>query len=649
MTIQILDIVLYSHHGERRVLSLRPGTLNTITGASGTGKSALIDIVDYCFCSSECGVPEGPIRRHVSWYGLRLKLASGEAFIARRCPRSNALSSEECFVAIDADVAIPEHSSLRQTTNTKGLASLLARWCGIQDNVHEPPVGQSRRPLVATIRHALVYCLQTQNEISRREQLFHGAADNFVAQSIRDTLPYFLGAVDDDHVRKLEELRRLKEQLRSVDRQLAELVAVRGDGLSRASTLLAQAREVGLGAAVPNSWEDTIDALREAAATPLAIANQSFGETGEGQEYERLSRARQGLLDEHRRITEEVALVRAFETDERGFSREATEQRARLLSIGIFEGSEPGHTCPLCTQILPSTNEPVPASEIQHELSRVASRLDAVSQAAPNVERAIGDLEAHLQAVQGRLTENRVAMDAVQATSARVQHVRDSATRRALVIGRISLYLESLPDLPDTQALESQQARLRMQCAALEAELSDERVKERLDSITSIIGQRMTQWAGELHLEHSRYPLRLDLKKLTVVADTIDGAVPMERMGSAENWVGYHLIAHLALHEWFVNRSRPVPRMLFIDQPSQVYFPADRDADGSMSEIGEEDQLAVKRMLKFVLSVVESLAPHFQVVMTEHADIAEPWYRGTIIERWRGGTMLVPSDWPRQE
>src|SRR5262249_7560354 len=155
-----------------------------------------------------------------------------------------------------------------------------------------------------------------------------------------------------------------------------------------------------------------------------------------------------------------------------------------------------------------------------------------------------------------------------RATSDRIQQVRDEATRRALVIGRISLYLESLPELPDTQALEMQQGRLRAQCAVLEEELSDERVKKRLDSIKSIIGERMTQWAGELKLEHSRYPLRLDLKNLTVVADTIDGAVPMERMGSAENWVGYHLIAHSALHEWFVKRSRPVPRMLFIDQPS---------------------------------------------------------------------------------
>jgi len=145
----------------------------------------------------------------------------------------------------------------------------------------------------------------------------------------------------------------------------------------------------------------------------------------------------------------------------------------------------------------------------------VSARLDAVTQAAPNIEKAVAELQARLQGVQGRLSKNRAEMDAVRAASQQVQRARDAAARRALIIGRISLYIESLPDLPDTKALEDQAVSLRAQCDALEEELSDERVKERLDSILSILGQNMTRWASELKLEHSAYPLRLDLKKLT--------------------------------------------------------------------------------------------------------------------------------------
>jgi hypothetical protein len=647
MTMQILDIVLYSHRGDRRALSLKAGRLNIITGASKTGKSALIDIVDYCFGAGECRVPEGPIRRCVSWFGLRLQLASGQAFIARRCPTANASSSEECFVDIADEVPHPDFGALRQTTNMKGLASLLARWCGIQDNLHEPPAGQTRPPLVATIRHALAFCLQTQNEISRREQLFHGQADNWVAQSIKDTLPYFLGAVDDEHVRKLEELRRLRDQLRSIDRRLTELKAVRGDGLSRAATLLAQARDGGLATSIPDSWEDTVAALRGVSQIPLAAIDTPDQDSSGGREYERLSEERQGLLEEHQRVGDEITLVRSFEKEEQGFSREATEQRSRLASIGIFEGAEPGHSCPLCTQPLPASSEPVAVGTIKHELAKVSARLDAVTQAAPNIEKAVAELQTRLQGVQARLSKNRAEMDAVRTASQQVQRARDASARRALIIGRISLYMESLPELPDTKALEEQAARLRAQCEALEEELSDERVKERLDSILSILGRNMTRWASELKLEHSAYPLRLDLKKLTIVADTVDGAVPMDRMGSGENWVGYHLIAHLALHDWFVKRHRPVPRLLFVDQPSQVYFPAERDVDGSLSTVEEDDRQAISRMLKLVATVVEALSPGLQVIINEHADIPEPWYQDAVVERWRGGHKLVPDDWPR--
>lgn len=644
MTMQILDIVVFSHHGKRRVLSLKSGAVNIITGASKTGKSALVDIVDYCFGAGECRVPEGPIRRSVSWFGLRLKLASGQAFVARRCPGPRAASSEDCFVEVGNTVEIPEVGALRQTTNTKGLGALLTSWSGIHDNLHEPPPGQTRQALSANVRHALALCFQPQDEIIRRQQLFHGTSDNFIAQALKDTLPYFLGAVNDEYVRKHEELRRLRGELRACERQLLELKALSGVGISKAATLLAQARDAGLSTSVASTWEETVAALRDVAGTPIVAIDVDLPD---GQEYSRLVDERDRLLEEQRRQREEVSAARAFERDEKGYSREAFEQRARLTSIGIFEGSDPRHACPLCAQELSAVAAVPGVFQIKDALTDVSSRLESVTRAAPQVEKAIAELDSGLQRVQSALVKNRAEMEAVRRSSDRLQQIQDVTAKRALIIGRISLYLESLPELPDTRALEEQAQRLREQCAVREDELSDERVRERIESITSILGRRMTDWARELELEHSKYPLRLEIKKLTIVADTADGPVPMDRMGSGENWVGYHLIAHLALHEWFTERGRPVPRFLFLDQPSQVYFPPEKDVDGSMATVGEDDRRAVSRMFRFVFDVVEQLSPGFQVVITEHADINEAWYQDAVVERWRGGAKLIPDDWPR--
>jgi hypothetical protein len=287
-------------------------------------------------------------------------------------------------------------------------------------------------------------------------------------------------------------------------------------------------------------------------------------------------------------------------------------------------------------------------AQIKTALNSVSSRLESVTRATPQIEKALTELDSKLQQVQSALSKNRAEMEAIQTSNESLQRIQDETAKKALIIGRISLYLESLPEFPDTNALEEQAKSIKIQCNALEDELSDERVKERIDSIISILGKSMTGWAHDLELEHSKYPLRLDIKKLTIVADTADGPIPMARMGSGENWVGYHLIGHLALHSWFTERECPVPRFLFLDQPSQVYFPPEKDIDGSMNVIGEDDRLAVSRMFRFVFDVVEKLSPNFQVIITEHADINEAWYQTAVVERWRG-LKLVPDNWPKHK
>jgi hypothetical protein len=648
MTIQILDIVLYSHDERWRRLAFKTGNVNIVTGASKTGKSALIDIVDYIFGSGECRVPVGPIRRAVSWFGLRLQLEHGQAFVARRCPDIRAASSEDCFIEVGEFVGIPERNVLRQTTNTKGLVALISGWSGIKDNIHEPPPGQKRSALSANVRHALALCFQNQNELSRKEQLFHisdpdARTQGHKFQALQDTLPYFIGAVDDDYVWKREEQRRLRRLLRSCERRLAEIATLRGEGVSKADSILAQARDAGLTDAIPHSWEEKVAALRTVASVPLAINNVAFLESNE---FARLARERSKLLEEQRSIRYEIDAARAFEHDKNGFSREANEQRARLKTIGIFEDFTSKRTCPLCTQALEPTDQHPKVAEVNAMLTSLSSRLESVTRAAPLIEKAIAELEKKLQSTQEELAKNRTEMESVRIANEMFGQIQDDAEKKAYILGRISLYIESMPDLPDTKALDEQAKTLRAKWDALESELSDEQIRDRLESVTSFLAPRMTQWARDLGLEHSRFPLRLDLKKLTIVADTSDGPVSMDRMGSGENWVGYHLIAHLALHQWFVQKARPVPHFLFLDQPSQVYYPAEKDVDGSMVLVSEDDRVAVSKMLQLVFNAVKEVAPGLQVIITEHADINEDWYQAAVVERWRGGLKLVPEDWP---
>lgn len=646
MSIQILDIVLYSHHGKKRTLSLNTGEVNVITGKSKSGKSALIDIVDYCLGSGKCRVPDGIIRKSVSWFGVRIQLASGQGFVARKCPAKTANSSEDCYIEVAGNVDIPEFDILHQNTNTKGVISTVSNWSGISENIHIPPEGQTRKPLAATVRHGLMLCFQPQDEIIRRAQLFHGADDHWKAQSLKDALPYFLGAVEDDYVQKQEQLRRLTKELRTVERKIAGLVALRGEGIGKAGELLAQARSVGL-SAVPelDDWEEIVSILKEIASTPLIQVEDS----GSGsEEYERLSEQRQALLAERRHLKSQIEPIRLLGKAESGFATEAQEQQARLISIGIFEDSNE-NICPLCSLDLGEQSPNQKLSDIKASLQHLGEQLDCVSRNAPHIEKAIAELEDKTSQVNEKLRQNRDEMDAVRQADERLQKVKDDNTRKAHILGRISLFLESLPEMPETQSLEKQAKALEEEISELKAYLSDETIQERLDSITSFLSVEMSEWARMLGLEHSKFQLRFNLKKLTIVADTSDGPIPMERMGSGENWVGYHLIGHLALHKWFSAHDRPVPRFIFLDQPSQVYFPPEPAEDRAVEELEDDDRQELRRMFRMVFDVVQEIAPDFQVIITEHADVNEPWYQDAVRERWRGGLKLVPEDWPDEQ
>ncbi|MFB7591977.1 DUF3732 domain-containing protein [Streptomyces sp. NPDC056169] len=85
----------------------------------------------------------------------------------------------------------------------------------------------------------------------------------------------------------------------------------------------------------------------------------------------------------------------------------------------------------------------------------------------------------------------------------------------------------------------------------------------------------MTAWAKRLNLGGSADATEagISLKFLNVVPRPPGGRLPLTRIGSAKNHIGYHPVAHLALHTYPRRSNRPVPAFLMLDQPTQAFFP----------------------------------------------------------------------------
>ena len=154
--------------------------------------------------------------------------------------------------------------------------------------------------------------------------------------------------------------------------------------------------------------------------------------------------------------------------------------------------------------------------------------------------------------------------------------MRDFNEQKSYLSGKIDLYLESLPNFENNNQIINDVKLLETQISDLKIEISEEKIQNKLNRILLIISKYMGEFALELGLEHSKHPLRLDMKNLTVIAETPQESLSLKMIGSGQNWVGYHLITLLALHKWFVEMKRPVAQFLFIDQPFSRAFSSRR-------------------------------------------------------------------------
>ena len=200
---QIKKISLYGKNGERRDVDFKPSQVNIITGASKKGKSSLIDIVEYCLGSSEYTVAEGDKFQTVAWYSVLLLFPDTEVFIARAAPLQGLNSNSACHMLISNNVKVPEASELENSTNISSVVNFLTSKLGIPENITEVPEEQTRSSIKVGFKHSRYYLFQGQDEVAAKRILFHRQAEPHIPQAIIDTLPYFMGAAEDDRLAEI--------------------------------------------------------------------------------------------------------------------------------------------------------------------------------------------------------------------------------------------------------------------------------------------------------------------------------------------------------------------------------------------------------------------------------------------------------------
>ncbi|WP_084074734.1 DUF3732 domain-containing protein [Demequina sp. NBRC 110052] len=636
---QIISVSIYSHEGEERSVKFTPGALNIVTGDSKTGKSALISIVDYCLGRKKSSIPQTEPFKKISWYALLVQFQDGSrAIAAREAPVAGHTSSRAMLEFGGPALEPPLHADLHLNSDTASLRAHLGARMGLAD-VRLESGEESTRPSVAiTLGHAVPLTLQEQHEIDSKSILFHRQNERGIQAGLRDSLPFFLGAVDGQQAAKRSQLREARSQLRRIEVSIGAAEEERKGWEQELRELLAEARSVQLVEGLTDDSDPLtvlnrirFDRSRKVVAEDADISLHDERRAKEGHRSE--------LSNELRSLITHRDLLLDERDGEDGYDSSLDAQAGRLAVIGLMPADHgDSNACPICAQPLERADPTV--AQMSERLTRLKAELHEVSSRRTRTQKAVGNIDAKIKEIRRELN----IIDAWLTTNATVDRSESLEASQEFVRGRVDAILSRLKAFNDEGLAEL--ARQRSSAAAtvkaLEGELNAGSVREQLLSRLNALSVMLERYARDLNLEQADDPIRLDVEDLTIVVDTSSGPLPLENIGSGENWVGYHVATHLALHEFFIDQQRPVPRFLMIDQPSKAHFQSDSPHDKA-----DPDRETVRNMFKQFARYAGDKGDAFQLIVIDHANYKDPWFQDAVAHNWREGEVLIPESWPQ--
>ena len=637
---QIAKMILYNEFGKKRELSFKLGSLNIITGKSKSGKSAVGEIIEYCLGSKKCNIADGIIREKVSWYGLLLQFSKFQLFIARKNPDEDKNKSDLFYFREGENIAIPSLDEIRPNANLDAILKKLGSLSNISENHYTDSSNQINKSIKSNFTAALKFCFQDQDEIASKNVLFHNQAQPFVQNAIKNTLPYFLGASTEDAVILISEKKRLEKQLKKLQAEYEEYKGISNYSPSLVNNLIEEAQDVGLlnKAQVKKLKED--NNKTEIVKTLSSLNANNLTEYMGDERLLSLQNEIAHQQDILSRYNSRIQEVEIYQRNFQNFHDELGYKSSRLKSIGLFKSLNfETNYCPFCSNKL---SNPLPnLDEMKRSLLDLNNSIEKVDSEQPKLDAYLMDLKEKRNETRSNISDLRLQINDAYDQQKDALKNRDIYYQQSKILGRISLWLESQRVEKDKIDFSGKINRLSQKIDIIDSKLDESFNEDQVEYALSKIQANMNNWTQALDLEYENSTYRFDLKKMTVIVDK-DRPIPLNQLGSGANWLGAHLITYFAFQKFFIQHNRPVPAFLFLDQPSQVYFPVTMEK----LQPGSEDYKAVENIYAFINDRVNEEDGKLQVIVVDHARLQNKIFDKSVIENWhKVDDNLIPSDW----
>lgn len=658
MYLQIREIVLWPRNPdfEPRRLQFQLGKVNVISGASRTGKSAVIPIIDYCLGAGTCSIPVKTIRKYCEWFGVVVATAQGDKLLARREPGAQRSTDDMYLLEAERILDIPRR--IAKNTNADAVKRLLDELAGLSKldfSGGEESTGFDGRP---SFRDLAAFTFQPQNVVANPDVLFFKANTYEHREKLRKIFPYVLGAVTPTLMAKQFELGRARQELRRKERELKDAQEISARWLADLRAKFSEAQELGL-AAKPEqelSRGQMIERLEEVVARTdltLSVSTSTISDA---------LRELSDLEVEEREVSRELTTLR-HRLSEMNRMRVGVDQyqdalalqRGRLqLSSWLVSHTDDEADCPMCGSHTDSAKRKL--AVLSKRLREVEAEAGVDKEVPAAFDRELQRVTEEVGQTTERLRSVQIRKRALAGRSDEARQRQFAAQRAERFVGNLESALDLHRRLGSDSELVDEVMRLKELVRRLEAELRAQDVEARKRRALDTISNNAGRLLPHLDVESPNDPISLEINDLTIKVRGTERDDYLSEIGSGSNWLSYHLAVLLALHQFFLSQRRgPVPAFLVLDQPSQVYFPkriVARPEDEEVEEVEEpqlrdEDVDAVRQAFEVMGRVALDAKGGLQLIVLDHAS-RDVWgdIDGVVgLHEWRNGDKLVPMTW----
>ena len=637
----IKSIIIFNRDGDKKVVPLEQG-VNIITGESKTGKSALVEIIDYCLCSTRCTIPKGKITDFTYIYVLLMNINNRTYVIARYNWNNGGkmFFNEESndFSSQNLDINYFEEKNALSYKDVKNEIE-----CALGLFITNMATDPDQKGKKASLRNMVSYMFQHQNLIASKFALFYRFADFYKRKDVIDQFPVFAGMISQEYYSDLIQLNSLKTQLKQKTKKRKDIEKSKTYIKNNLCSLLSD-----YFALLDLNFDDNnpVQKMFEIASNlPKFDETHLFGESKIVERYNQLNDELEKLRNTDRDILVKIDNMKKVSNTGSSFSKMLNTLKQKTSAAKI-ETEE--YTCPLCGQ---------KCQEISDNDAKLIEATDWLDDELKITEKYTADFSADIR----KLNEDHEKIkENIRNTSRQIKNIEGKFISSATLVSKrekvnyakakIDVFVE-MNDAGIFESVDEEIEELKEKILRLEEKIKGFDVRKKMSKAELFLDNNMNRLSSTLDFEEEYKPIDLHFGLTDGSFDIYQHQnsnenIHLYEMGSGANWVSCHIALFLSfLHYFSEQKNSPMPLIMFFDQPSQVYFPQG-DEKG---EIDEADLVAVNKMYKTIFDEINLIGDETgilpQIIIVDHVDgnslECKEEFNRYVRCNWRNGQALI--------